>query len=102
MKKLLMLFVLIIVGVMMVGCTESRDADIPVESPSYLAVYNAGTIIYEAYATDGAITIKAQKTKVTTVSIGDTSEYWLVYHITQNGVTTKIVDSDSLSILWRP
>lgn len=101
MKKVLLMIVLVVSLLFVTGCTEKRDADIPVENPSYLVVYNAGTIIYEAYSHEGTITIEAQKIRVNTVSWGDSSEYWLVYYITQNGITTKIVDSDSLSILWR-
>lgn len=101
MKKILVLLVLLVSGLFIMGCTEKRDANIPVENPSYIAVYNSGTIIYEAYSSDGTITITADKFKTVTVSWGDTTEYWLVYYITQNGVTTKIVDSDTLSIVWR-
>lgn len=100
MKKLLSVLSILFVGLLLVGCSESRDAQIPVENPNYIVIYNAGTVIYEASSVDGVITIEAEKIKVNTVSWSDTSEYWLVYHITQNGRTTKIVDSDSLSILW--
>ena len=100
MKKLVLVVSVLLLGLLLIGCTESRDAGIPVENPSYIAVYNAGTVIYEASVEDGLITIEAEKIKVNTVSWGNTSEYWLVYYITQNGKTTKIVDSDSLSIVW--
>ncbi len=102
MKKLLLMVVLLATVVTLVGCTETRDAKIPIDRPSYIAFYNSGTIIYEAYGIDGVITIEADKMKTVTVSWGDTTEYWLIYSITQNGVTTKIVDSDTLSIVWRP
>ena len=98
MKRLLIITLLMLV---LVGCTEKRDAKIPIENPSYIAVYNSGAIIYEASVEDGFITVSADKIKTITVSWSDTSEYWLVYYITQNGITTKIVDSDTLSIVWR-
>jgi hypothetical protein len=100
MKKLLSLLVILILGFVLIGCTEKRDAAIPMENPSHIIVYNAGTIIYEAKSVDGTIEIAAEKIKVNTLSFGDTSEFWLVYYITQNGVTTKIIDSNSLSIVW--
>lgn len=100
MKKVLALLMVLLLTVVLVGCREKRDAKIPIENPSYIAVYNAGTIIYEAYSENGTITITAEKIHTVTVSVSDTSEYWLVYYITQNGVTTKIVDSDALSLLW--
>ena len=99
MKKLLVL-ILIVLMLVLSGCQEQRDARIPVENPEYIAFYNGGTIIYEALVEDGIITISAEKFKTVTVSWGDTTEYWLVYYITQNGKTTKIVDSDTLSIIW--
>ena len=99
MKKLL-LALTILLAVFLVGCQETRDAIIPIENPEYLAIYNGGEIIYEAFDTDGKIEITAQKMKSVTISWGDTTEYWLVYSITQNGVTTKIVDSDTLCIVW--
>lgn len=95
-----MIVVLMALMLAVVGCSEKRDARIPIENPSYIAVYNAGTIIYEAFIEDGLIVVSADKIKTVTVSWSDTSEYWLVYNITQNGKTTKIVDSDSLSIVW--
>ena len=100
MRKLVLVISVLLLGLLLIGCTESRDAGIPVENPSHIVVYNAGTVIYEAFVEDGLITIEAEKIKVNTLSLGDTSEYWLVYYITQNGKTTKIVDSDSLSIVW--
>ena len=99
MKKLL-LALTILLTVFLVGCQEKRDAMIPIENPSYLAVYNGGEIIYEAFIDDGKIEITAEKMKSVTISLGDTTEYWLVYSITQNGVTTKIVDSDTLCLVW--
>jgi len=100
MKKLLALLVLTVLSVMLIGCQEQRDAHIPVENPTYIAFYNGGTIIYEAFVEDGVITVEAEKFKTVTVSWSDTSEYWLVYTITQGGRVTKIVDSDTLSIVW--
>ena len=99
MKKLL-LVVTVLMLFMLVGCQESRDAVLPVENPTYLAVYNGGEMIYEAFIADGKIEITAEKFKNITVSWSDTTEYWLVYSITQAGLTTKIVDSDALCIKW--
>lgn len=101
MKKLFLMALMLFVVIILVGCQEQRDARVPVDNPSYILIYNSGTIIYEAYDEDGLITITAKKIKTTTLSFGNTSEYWLVYYITQNGITTKIVDSDTLSIVWQ-
>lgn len=101
MKKLIMVILLLLItALFLMGCAEKRDAAIPIENPSYIIIYNSGTIIYEAYSEDGLIIINAKKIKTTTISFGNTTENWLVYYITQNGRTTKIVDSDSLSIVW--
>lgn len=100
MKKLLSVLTVLMLFMLM-GCQESRDAVLPIENPSYLAIYNSGEMIYEAFDTDGKIDITAEKFQNITVSWSDnTTEYWLVYSITQNGVTTKIVDSDALCLVW--
>lgn len=99
MKRILLALTALMVF-MLVGCQETRDAMIPIQNPEYLAIYNGGEIIYEAFIDDGEIEITAEKMKSVTISLGDTTEYWLVYSITQNGVTTKIVDSDTLCIVW--
>lgn len=99
MKKILIIITVLTLFIL-AGCQEQRDAKIPIENPSYIVIYNAGTIIYEADSENGDITITADKLRTVNISVGDTSEYWLVYYITQNGKTTKIVDSDTLSIVW--
>lgn len=99
MKKILIILVLLATFTLM-GCQEKRDAMIPIENPQYLAVYNGGEIIYEAFIKDGEIEITAEKMRSITISWSDTTEYWLVYSITQHGITTNIVDSDTLSIVW--
>ena len=101
MKRMLVLVLMLVMVGVLVGCQEQRDAKVPIEDPDYIIVYNGGEVIYEAYSEDGEITVAADKFRTVTVSIGDTSEYWLVYYFTQNGITTKIVDSDTLSIVWQ-
>lgn len=101
MKKLFLMVLMLFIVIALVGCQEKRDARVPIDNPSYIAIYNSGTIVYEANSEDGEITITAEKIRTVTVSLGETSEYWLVYYITQNGITTKIVDSDTLSIVWQ-
>ena len=102
MKKRLALLMAFILTLALVGCQEQRDAKIPIDNPSYIAFYNGGTIVYEAFREDGTISISAEKLATVTVSWSkDTAEYWLVYYITQNGVTTKIVDSDAMAIIWK-
>lgn len=101
MKKLIALLTVLLLTVALVGCVEKRDAKIPIDNPSYIAFYNGGEIVYEAFRENGVITLTAEKIATVTVALNeDVTEYWLVYSITQNGITTKIVDSDAMAIIW--